>query len=102
MNKISAEYDRQSAEARQQSAEARQQSAEARQQSAKYDRQSAEARQQSAEAIKGIMHNDSIRIRQYMESFYDTYLKSPNIVKQEEINFMRKSAKEVVTECKEY
>ncbi|MBO4765634.1 MAG: hypothetical protein J5508_08020 [Bacteroidales bacterium] len=88
MSELSADYDRRIAEARQQSAEARQ--------------QSAEARQQSAEARKNIMHNDSIRIIQHMGKFYDTYSRSPDNVRQEEFNFMKKSAKEVIAECKKY
>jgi len=98
----SAEARQQSAEARQQSAEARQQSAEARQQSAEARQQSAEARQQSAEAIKETMKLDSIRISKNLQEFYDMYSKNPNIIKQEEINFMKKRTKEVIFECKKY
>ncbi len=70
-------------------------SAEARQ-------QSAEARQQSAEAIKEIMKLDSIRIGNNLKEFYETYIKSTNIVKQSEIDFMKKRTKEVIAECKKY
>ena len=48
------------------------------------------------------MHNDSIRIIQHMGKFYDTYSRSPDNVRQEEFNFMKKSAKEVIAECKKY
>jgi len=83
----------QSAEARQQSAEARQQSAEARQQSADYDRR-------TAEAIKTIMQQDSIRVKERMAEFYDLYIQNPNNIKQDDLDFMKKSTKEFITDCK--
>ena len=55
-----------------------------------------------ADAIKNIMHTDSIRIKKHMEKFYDTYIQTPNIVKQEDIDFMRSAAKEIIASCKEY
>ena len=91
-----------SAEARQQSAEADRRSAEADRRSAEADRRSAEAQQRSADAIKSIMHTDSTRIKKHMGKFYDTYIQTPDIVKQEDIDFMRKSAKEIIASCKEY
>lgn len=84
----SAEYDRQIAKARQRTAEA--------------NRKSAEARRQSAEAIKNIMHIDSIWIINHMEDFYDIFKRSPGIVQQSELDFMRKSASEIVSSCKKY
>lgn len=63
---------------------------------------SADAQQRSADAIKSIMHTDSTRIKKHMEKFYDTYIQTPDIVKQEDIDFMRKSAKEIIASCKEY
>ena len=56
----------------------------------------------SAEAINSIMHTDSTRIKEHMEKFYDTYIQTPSIVRQEDIDFMRKSAKEIIASCKEY
>ena len=63
---------------------------------------SAEARQQSAEAIKKIMKLDSIRIDNNLNEFYETYIRNPNIVKQSEIDFMKKRTKEVIADCKKY
>ena len=77
-------------------------SANAQQRSAEADRRSAQYKQESAEAIKSIMHTDSTRIKKHMEKFYDTYIQTPDIVKQEDIDFMRKSAKEIIASCKEY
>ena len=88
METKSAEYDKRSAEAQQRSAEAQQRSAE-------YEKR-------SADAIKNIMHTDSTRIKKHMEKFYDTYIQTPNIVKQEDIDFMRKSAKDIIASCREY
>ncbi len=70
-----------------------QRSAEARQ-------QSAEARQQSAEAIKTIMQQDSIRVKERMTEFYDLYIQNPNNIKQDDLNFMKKSTKEFIADCK--
>ena len=52
--------------------------------------------------VKEIMHTDSTRIKRHMEKFYDTYIQTPDIVKQEDIDFMRKSAKEIIASCKKY
>jgi hypothetical protein len=48
------------------------------------------------------MKLDSIRIGNNLEDFYDTYIRNPNIVKQEEIDFMKKRTKEVVAQCQKY
>ena len=101
IEKQKAEYRRQSAEARQQSAEARQQSAEARQQSAEARQQSAEARQQSAEATKKIMQQDSIWIKERMTEFHDVYKQNPANIKHNDLEFMIKSTKEFISDCKE-
>ena len=91
------------------SAEARQQSAEARQQSAEYDRrmaearqQSAEARQQSAEAIKTIMKQDTIWIKERMVEFYNIYNMNPNKIKKEDIDFAKESTQIIIADCKKY
>lgn len=78
---ISAEYDKRSADAQQ---------------------RSADAQQRSADAIKNIMHTDSLRIKQHMQEFYDIYTRNPSIVKQDEIDFMKKSAKEIIASCKKH
>ena len=48
------------------------------------------------------MKLDSIRIGNNLKEFYETYTRNPNIVKQEEIDFMKKRTKEVFSECKKY
>ena len=103
----SAEADRQIAEADRQIAEADRQIAEARQQSAEADRQIAEARQQSAEAdrqiaeaIKEIMKQDSVWVKERMVEFYNLYLQNPNIIKKEDLNFMKESTKGFIEDCK--
>ena len=68
-------------------------SAEARQQSADYDRR-------TAEAIKTIMQQDSIRVKERMTEFYDLYIQNPNNIKQDDLNFMKKSTKEFIADCK--
>ena len=112
----SAEYDRQSAEARQQSAEARQQSAEYDRQSAEYRRQSAEYRRQSAEyrrqsaeydrrtaeAVKVIIKQDSIWVREKMVEFYNIYIQNPNIIKQEDISRAKEDTRIFIADCKKY
>ena len=77
-------------------------STEARQQSAEYDRQSAEYDRQSAEAIKKIMQQDSIWIKERMVEFYEIYIKNPSTVKKEDINFAKKSTETIVSDCKKY
>ncbi len=91
----------------QQSAEARQQSAEADRQIAEADRQIAEARQQSAEAdrqiaeaIKEIMKQDSVWVKERMVEFYNLYLQNPNIIKKEDLIFMKESTKGFIEDCK--
>ena len=37
-----------------------------------------------------------------MLKFYNIYNENPNIIKQDELNFMIKSTKEVIFECKKY
>ena len=85
--------EQQSAEARQQSAEADRQIAEARQQSAEADRQ-------IAEAIKEIMKQDSVWVKERMVEFYNLYLQNPNIIKKEDLNFMKESTKGFIEDCK--
>ena len=70
-----------------------QQSAEARQQSAEADRQ-------IAEAIKEIMKQDSVWVKERMVEFYNLYLQNPNIIKKEDLNFMKESTKGFIEDCK--
>ena len=70
--------------------------------SADLKRREAEADRRIAGAVKGTMELDSIWIKSYLLEFYNTYRKDPDIIKQEDINFMRESTKEVVSECIKY
>ncbi len=80
----------------------KQRSADAQQRSADAQQRSANAQQRSTNAIKKFMKLDSIRIGNNLKEFYETYTRNPNIVKQEEIKFMKKRTKEVISECKRY
>ena len=64
------------------------------------EQQSAEARQQSAEAIKEIMKQDSVWVKERMVEFYNLYLQNPNIIKKEDLNFMKESTKGFIEDCK--
>ena len=63
---------------------------------------SADAERRSADAVKSIIQNDSIWVGNNMIEFYNTYNKNPKIIKQSEIDFMKKGTSEVIIECKEY
>ena len=63
---------------------------------------SADAQQRSAENIKKAMWLDSLRLKENMLKFYKIYNENPDIVKQEELDFMVKSTKEVISECIKY
>ena len=76
--------------------------ADADRRSADADRRISDAERRSAEAKEQAMRLDSIRIGNNLEEFYDTYIRNPNIVKQEEIDFMKKRTKEVVAQCQKY
>ena len=70
--------------------------------SAKYDRRSADAQQRSGKAIKEIMKQDSTRVKERMTEFYDLYIQNPNNIKQDDLNFMKKSTKEFIADCKKH
>ena len=70
--------------------------------SAEAQQRSAEAKQRSEEAIKSIMHTDSLWIKNHMEKFYNTYKEAPEIVRPEDISFMKNSAKEIIASCKKH
>ena len=61
---------------------------------------SAEADRRSAEAVKEIMQQDSIRVKERMTEFYDLYIQNPNNIKQDDLNFMKESTKEFIADCK--
>jgi hypothetical protein len=97
----SAEAQQRSAEAQQRSAEAQQRSAEAQQRSAEAQQRSAEAQQRSAEAIKDIMQQDTLGLKE-MSEFYTIYTRNPNNVKKEEIERSKELLKWVIPDCKKY
>ena len=68
--------------------------------SAEYDRRSAEAKQRSVAAVKEIMKQDSIWVKERMTEFYDLYIQNPNNIKQSDLDFMKKSTKEFIADCK--
>ena len=68
-------------------------SAEAQQRSAEEDRR-------SAEAVKNIMKQDSIWLKERMVEFYDIYIQKPSIIKQDDLNFMKNSTKDFIVDCK--
>ena len=72
------------------------------QRSADADRRSADADRRSADADKNIMHNDSIRLKKNMIEFYEIYIRDPNAVKKEDIDFARESTKKIIATCKGY
>ena len=100
--------ERGSAEAKQRSAEAKQRSADADRKSAEYDRRSADADRKSAEydrrsadADREIIRGTNSRLNNLVK-FYNLYKNNPSSIKQNEINHMMRSAKEIVQDCKEY
>lgn len=84
------------------SAEADRRSAEAKQRSAEADRRSAEAERRSAEAVKVIVKQDSIWVKERMVEFYDIYTQNPNIIKQDDLSFMKKSTIGFIADCKKF
>jgi hypothetical protein len=62
---------------------------------------SAEAQQSSAEAKKEIIKTTHRRLEQLIE-FYNLYMKNPNSVKQEDKNWMKENAKNIIQRCKQY
>lgn len=70
--------------------------------SAQYRRETADANRRISDANRNIMHNDSIRLKKSMIEFYEIYIKNPNAVKKEDIDFARESTKKVIATCKEY
>lgn len=65
------------------------------------ERRSAEADRRSAEADRENLRLDSIGVKHAAE-FYNLYIQMPNAAKQEEIDFMKKSTIEVISDCKKY
>ena len=96
----SADADRRSADADRRSADADRRSADADRRSADADRRSADADRRSADAVKEIMKQDSTRVKERMTEFYDLCIQNPNNIKQSDLDFMKKSTKEFITDCK--
>ena len=63
---------------------------------------SANAQQRSADAQQKAMKLDSLRLKEDMLKFYNIYTRNPKIIKKEEIDFMKESTKECITQCKKY
>ena len=76
-------------------------SADAQQRSADAQQRSADAQQRSADAKKENMKIDSIWIKHMIE-FYEIYIRRPNVVKQEDIDFAREATKEIIADCKKF
>ena len=72
------------------------------QRSADAQQRSANAQQRSADAVKEIMKQDSTRVKERMTEFYDLYIQNPNNIKQDDLNFMKKSTKEFIADCKKH
>ena len=87
-------YDEQSAKSREQSAKYDEQSAKSREQSAKYD-------EQSAKSIEQIKDNAVIWFGERLTDFYDIYIRNPDIVKKEDIEFHRNETKWFIERCKD-
>ena len=66
------------------------------------EKQREEEEQREAEARAKAMQADSLWLTSNMVNFYEAYENCPEIVKEAEISFMRKTTKEVIEECKEY
>ena len=67
--------------------------------SAEADRRSAEADRRSAEAVKKIIKQDSVWVKERMVEFYNLYTQNPNIIKKEDLNFMKESTKGFIEDC---
>jgi hypothetical protein len=67
--------------------------------SAEADRRSAEADKRSAEAVKKIIKQDSVWVKERMVEFYNLYTQNPNIIKKEDLNFMKESTKGFIEDC---
>lgn len=66
------------------------------------EERSAEAARRSAEAIKHIMSQDTIWVKERMPEFYDLYKRNPVNIKQVDLTFMIESTKDFIAQCKEY
>ena len=66
------------------------------------EQRSAEAKQRSAEAIKEMMAQDTIWVKERMPEFYDLYKRNPVNIKQVDLTFMIESTKDFIAQCKKY
>lgn len=62
---------------------------------------SVEAQQRSAEAIKGTMKADSLGLEE-MAKYYNLCIKNPSTNDQDEIENVKKAAKDIIENCKKY
>ena len=46
------------------------------------------------------MKQDSVWVKERMVEFYNLYLQNPNIIKKEDLNFMKESTKGFIEDCK--
>ena len=46
------------------------------------------------------MKQDSTRVKERMTEFYDLYIQNPNNIKKSDLDFMKKSTKEFIADCK--
>ena len=88
------------AHTKQRSEEADRRSEEYERRSEEYERQSEEADRRSAEAVKVIVKQDSIWVKERMVEFYDIYTQNPNIIKQDDLSFMKESTIGFIADCK--
>ena len=71
------------------------------QRSAEAQQRSAEAKQRSAEAIKETMKADSLGLEE-MAKYYNLCIKNPGTNDQDEIENVKKAAKDIIENCKKY
>ena len=69
--------------------------------SADAQQRSADAQQRSADAIKETMKADSLWLKEIVK-FYNIYQRSPNIVKESEINQAKWNAEHFIKDCKKF
>lgn len=65
------------------------------------EQRSTDAQQRIDNTIKESIRIDSIWIKHMIE-FYEIYVRSPNVVKQEDINFSKEKWKKIIADCIKY
>ena len=71
-------------------------------QSAELDKQSAELDKQSAKNREIIEKNIKKRFMEDVPDFYQKYITNPQVITQNDIDFMRKSTKSFIDDCEKY